>query len=190
MFSDDSLTTDASRVVRLCKLILDEPLTFEWSCESRVDTVDRDLLRLMREAGCRLIHFGVETGVPFIMRKIGKGYDLEAVEQVVSDACSAGLDVVCSFIIGLPDDTVETIEETIKYARNLRTIGRKMGKRVITPFGILTPFPGTVVYEKSDKLGIRFLTRDWDRYNSSSAAGFAQCPCGGRLRVRGTPHRY
>lgn len=163
-FVDDTVTADRDKAARISRLIRRHDLDVAWSCESRVDEVDDDLLTTMHGGGCKQIHFGVESGNEEIIRKIGKGINLSQVRTAVEAASKAGMKVVCSFIVGHPRDTLETVMETIEFARELRAMGTTKAK-VITPFGILTPYPGSRIEVAASKLGLKILHRDWDRYS-------------------------
>lgn len=160
---DDTVTCDRAKITRICQLIKEHNLDIVWACESRVDEVDEELLRIMYDGGCRQIHYGVESGNEEVIRRIGKGINLTQVRQAVQAAVKVGMKVVCSFIVGHPRDTRETVMETILFARELRSMGTEKAK-VITPFGILTPYPGSKIQIAAERLGLKILHRDWDRY--------------------------
>ena len=133
------------------------------------------LVEKMCEAGCYLVQYGVETGNPKIMRLIRKGISLEQVEEVVNFTQAAGLDTICSFIIGFPWDTHQTVKQTIEFARKLCRMGARepnlggSGRGLVNAmFAYLTPLPGTYLYNHADELGVRLLSRDWDHYTMSS----------------------
>lgn len=161
---DDTVTCNRAKITRICQLIKEHNLDVIWACESRVDEVDEELLRIMYEGGCRQIHYGVESGNDEVIRRIGKGINLNEVRDAVRAAVKVGMKVVCSFIVGHPRDTRETVLETIQFARELRSMGTQETK-VITPFGILTPYPGSKIEIAAEKLGLKILHRDWDKYS-------------------------
>jgi radical SAM superfamily enzyme YgiQ (UPF0313 family) len=201
--ADDTFTLQPGRAATVCGLIVQRRLPVTWACEARVNTMTAELARQLREAGCIEVQYGVETGNPEIMKLIRKGIKLEQVEQAVVHAVTAGLDVICSFIVGLPWDTWDTVHQTIALAQRLCQLGspqpNRGGKgrgRVTAVYSPLTPLPGTLVYQEADALGLRFLTRDWDRFTFNSpvvetaqfsaaavrqalygAVSYAQSPC-------------
>jgi len=126
-----------------------------------------ELAYKLNEAGCQLLQFGVETGNPEIMKFIRKGITLEQVENVAEYSLAAGLDVLCSFIIGFPWDTHETVQQTIDLSQKLQRMGKpwkpKCGRLGVDMIH-LTPLPGTYIYDHAKELGLRFLTHDWDKY--------------------------
>ena len=164
-FLDDTFTVSKARVWEICAGIAERKLPLEWYCESRVNTVDAELLDVMYEAGCRVIQFGVESGNDGILKKINKGISTGQVEQAVETALKRGVKVFCSMIIGHPDDTHETVRDTIRLGEKLLHMAKKLGTVLRISFPVLTPLPGTRVYEDAEDLGLRFLSRNWDRYN-------------------------
>ncbi|MCL6451231.1 MAG: B12-binding domain-containing radical SAM protein, partial [Acetobacteraceae bacterium] len=162
-FSDDCFTVDSKRCMRLCSLLSGLSVRINWSCEGRVDTVNPELLRLMRDAGCFGIQFGVESGSDHILKSIRKGISRSQVMQAVKWAVDVGLRAVCSFQVGHPEDTEETIRETISFAAALRRESRDPSL-VVTDFAVATPLPGTVLRRDAARLGLRIHTSDWDQY--------------------------
>lgn len=160
---DDTFTISKSRVVSFCKEVLAERLDITWGCQSRVSTIDEELAKLMFGAGCRSIQFGVESGNQKILNSIKKGITLDQVELAVKSAHRAGIpNIICTFMIGHPDDTRDTIQDTVNFALHLHDIGG-----TITPFTVLTPLPGTDVYHRAEEYGIKIIEEDWERYTFS-----------------------
>jgi anaerobic magnesium-protoporphyrin IX monomethyl ester cyclase len=170
--ADDAFTLWPKRALEICDLLIARGLnTVKWLCEARVDTMTPEVARKLCEAGCIEVQYGVETGNPEIMKLIRKGIKLEQVQEVVAYSQALGLNVVCSFIIGFPWDTHETVQQTLAFGHQLMQLGaplkdggRSGRGRVGSGFAPLTPLPGTYVYEHAAELGIRFVTKDWDRY--------------------------
>lgn len=161
--ADDTFTASRKRVLEFCEHMIKLKANYTWVCESRIDTIDEHLLQKMRKAGCIKIQFGVESGVQQILDKIRKGIKLEDVEERVKAAVGLGLNVICSFIIGHPDDTQETVRETIAFAKKLKSFSTNEAT-VKNFFSLLTPLPGTYVYENLADLGVTLLSTNWDRY--------------------------
>lgn len=173
--ADDAFTLQSKRAIEICDLIMARGVKARWTCEARVTSMTPELVRKMHEAGCYLVQYGVETGNSDIMKLIRKGIRLTQVEEVVNFSQAAGLDVICSFIIGFPWDTQQTVRQTIDFARNLCRMGAREPNLggpnrglVNAMFAYLTPLPGTHLYDQADQLGIRLLSRDWDRYTMAS----------------------
>jgi radical SAM superfamily enzyme YgiQ (UPF0313 family) len=155
-FHDDTFTFDNKRVRNICSEIIKRNLSIKWGCQARVDSVSKELLKLMYDAGCRAIQFGVESGNQGILNKINKNITLDMVRSAVKNVKLVGIDyITCSFIIGHPEDDEETILDTINFMFELGDLGAN------TPVSILTPFPGTEVYNNSKKYGIKFFNKSW-----------------------------
>lgn len=115
-FDDDTFTISKERVLALCEKF--KPLNFTWSCTSRVH-VDLETLQAMRAAGCRLFIVGFESGNPQILKNIKKGATIEQAREFMKNCKKAGIVVHGDFIIGLPGETKETIEESLQFAKEL-----------------------------------------------------------------------
>jgi len=155
-FEDDLLTLNHKHVSAICNEIIARGLKFNWSAFSRVDTVNPEILRKMRGAGCTWVLYGVESGNQEILDTIKKKITLEKVRESVRMAYDAGISVQASFIVGLPGETKETLQQSLQFARGL---GASYG------FHVLSPFPGTEVRERAREYGIEILTNDWSKYD-------------------------
>jgi anaerobic magnesium-protoporphyrin IX monomethyl ester cyclase len=158
--ADDLFVSHSGRVKEVCDEILRRGLRFNWSAFARVNTVDRETLKLMKETGCDGISFGVETGNPDMLKRIRKRITREQVREAVSLCKEADIIAHTSFIVGLPGETPETLKETDEFAASL---GSLYG------YHFLAPFPGTTVREEVDKYDLEILTDDWTRYDANSA---------------------
>jgi anaerobic magnesium-protoporphyrin IX monomethyl ester cyclase len=158
--ADDLFVSHSGRVREVCDEILRRGLRFSWSAFARVNTVDRETLKLMREAGCDSVSFGVETGNSDLLKLIRKGITREQVREAVSLCRETGIIAHTSFIVGLPGETPETLKETGEFAASL---GSLYG------YHFLAPFPGTTVREKVERYDLEILTDDWARYDANSA---------------------
>jgi hopanoid biosynthesis associated radical SAM protein HpnJ len=117
-FDDDTFNIRKSRVIELCEKL--KPLNFTWSCTSRV-TADYETLKAMKDAGCRLLIVGYESGDPQILKNIKKGATVERAIDFTRDCKKLGLLIHGDFIIGLPGETRESINRTIEFAKRLDT---------------------------------------------------------------------
>src|SRR5437763_7176062 len=115
-FDDDTFNIQKARTVELCSKL--KPLNLTWSCTSRV-TTDYETLKAQKEAGCRLLIVGYESGNAQILKNIKKGATVERARDFTRDTKKLGLTVHGDFIIGLPGETRETIKQTIKFAKEL-----------------------------------------------------------------------
>lgn len=152
-FYDDMFTVYRKEVIELCKLIRRMKRDLRWSCNVRVDCVDEETLELFKEAGCYQVNFGIESGSQKILDSIHKKIDLGDAKRKVAMARRAGLRVRGYFIMGFPDETKETVAETIEYAKTLE----------LTDFQLtfLTPFPGSAIYETAKTKGS--FDDDWKK---------------------------
>lgn len=135
-FDDDTFNIRKSRVIELCEKL--KPLNFTWSCTSRV-TVDYETLKAMRDAGCRLLIVGYESGDPQILKNIKKGATVEQAERFTKNCKKLGLIVHGDYIIGLPGETRESIRRTIEFAKRMDT--------ETVQVSIAHPYPGTEFYD-------------------------------------------
>ncbi len=131
----DLFTVHREQVVELCRLIIESGLKVKWTCNSRVDYVDEEMLRLMGQAGCWYISWGIESANEAILKRARKGYRKEQAVKALTWAKQASINNWGYFIIGLPGETEETIQETIAYAKSLPLD--------IALFHIAAPYPGT-----------------------------------------------
>ena len=115
-FDDDTFAWAKNRTIELCEKL--KPLKTTWSCTSRVHT-DYETLKAMKEAGCRLLIVGFESGDPQILKNIKKGATVEQAREFMKNCKKLGLVVHGDFIIGLPGETPETIKTTVKFAEEL-----------------------------------------------------------------------
>ena len=146
-FSDDNLTLDKKRMMEICDLIIQRKLKFEWFTPNgiRADTLDEELLRKMKAAGCKKIRIAPESGVQRVVNEvIKKNLDLKTVENAVVLCKKVGLKVGCFFVIGLIGETKADIEATIDFAYKLRSLGADT-----FIFSIAMPLYGTAFYEQA-----------------------------------------
>ncbi len=141
----DLFTVNRDQVVGLCRAILDAGLRIRWTCNSRVDFVDKEMLDLMARSGCHFISWGLESGNAQILAHARKGVDPTRARQSLTLAHQAGIRNWGYFIIGLPGETEETIRQTIAFAKGLPLD--------IALFHIAAPHPGTPFFHEVVKNG-------------------------------------
>jgi hopanoid biosynthesis associated radical SAM protein HpnJ len=144
-FDDDTFNIQKARTIELCEKL--KPLGLTWSCNSRV-TTDYETLKAMKEAGCRLLIVGFESGDPQILKNIKKGATIQRALDFAHDCQKLGLVIHGDFILGLPGETRKSIRNTIEFAKRLdcETIQVSMAHA----------FPGTELFEYVEKNG--FIT--------------------------------
>ncbi|MBI2662857.1 radical SAM protein [Candidatus Woesearchaeota archaeon] len=160
---DDNFVTNIKRAKEICDLIIKRNLKFPWclACGIRVDCVDEEFLIKAKKSGCYSVYFGVETGNDEILKKIGKGITTDQVRKAFKLAKKVGLETLGFFMFGLPGETKETMQQTIKFAQELNPDYAKVT--------ILVPFPSTPIYEELERQG-RIKTKDWSKYNFHTAS--------------------
>jgi radical SAM superfamily enzyme YgiQ (UPF0313 family) len=141
-FDDDTFNIQKARTVELCAKL--RPLNLTWSCTSRV-TTDFETLQAMKEAGCRLLIVGYESGDAQILKNIKKGATLERARQFTKDAHKLGLVIHGDFILGLPGESRETIQNTISFAKELDVETIQVS--------VAHAYPGTELYDFAVKNG-------------------------------------
>jgi anaerobic magnesium-protoporphyrin IX monomethyl ester cyclase len=144
MYSD-LFTVSRQQVVTLCQMMIDQKINIHWTCNSRVDYVDEEMLQLMGKSGCRLISWGIESGNEQILRHAHKGADPAKAERALRWAKKAGIMNWGYFIIGLPTETEDTIRQTIAFAKKLPLD--------IALFHVAAPYPGTPFFFEVVKNG-------------------------------------
>lgn len=137
-FYDLIFTAHKPSAYKICQLIKERGLKFKWCCQTRAEMVDLELLLEMKEAGCDLIHFGVESGDQNISNSLEKNIDLEELKQGVSLAKEAGIRTACFFMFGFPGETKKEMEKTIDFAVKLDPD--------YASFHIAIPYAGTKFY--------------------------------------------
>jgi len=135
-FDDDTFNIQAARTIELCAKL--KPLGLTWSCTSRV-TTDYETLKAMKEAGCRLLIVGYESGDQQILKNIKKGATIERARDFTRDCHKLGLVIHGDFIMGLPGETHETINNTIKFAKELDVETIQVS--------VAHAYPGTELYD-------------------------------------------
>jgi radical SAM superfamily enzyme YgiQ (UPF0313 family) len=141
-FEDDNFTLKREHAAEICRQIIDRKLKITFTCPNgiRADKVDKDLILLMKKAGCYSFAYGVESANPTILKNINKGEDIELIKKSIDIAAECGIDTQAFFIFGLPGETKDTIEETINFA-----IKSKLAK---AQFLILDVLPGCDLYQE------------------------------------------
>ena len=138
-FYDDVFTLQKDRAYNIADQMIKRDLELYWTCETRVNLVDKELLRHMKRAGCYAIAYGVESAAPEILETISKGITPQQVEEAVAITREVGMQTIGYFMLGSPGETPETIRQTIEFARKL--------KLDFAQFALATPFPCTELYE-------------------------------------------
>ncbi len=141
-FVDDTFNLFPKRVIEICHGIIERKLDLWWWCLSRIDLLLRneEMIKEMVRAGAKSVFIGVESSSPKTLEELRKGIQVDETVRTVEMLKRNGLEIHASYILGGLHDTVKTIHETIRFAKRLDTN--------VAQFSILTPYPGTAVYEK------------------------------------------
>ncbi len=155
---DDSANIRMKRLIELSDLLIAERLNHvPWIFVNgiRANLATKELLAKMKAAGLKRTAFGVETGDPDMLLNVDKRVDHDTIREAFKNAKAAGIETIGFFIIGLPGDTRETMQRTIDFAIEIDPL--------IANFSMMTPYPGTRVYEIVKEQG-HFLIQDWEDY--------------------------
>ena len=139
VFWSDIFNLDKNWTMALCQAIIDSGLKITWSANTRADTADDEMAKMMYKSGCRLVSIGVESASQYMLEKMGKKITLDDVRRTVKTFKDAKIRIYNYFVIGLPWESEETVEETIRFAIELDSD--------FISFYTATPLPGSRFYE-------------------------------------------
>jgi len=134
-FRDETFTAFKSRNKEICETIVEEKIDITWIANARVDMFDRETAEFMKRAGCHMIKFGVETGDENILLNLKKGATVTQAHEAFRICSEVGLDSHAHLMFGGPGETLETIQNTLSFVKEIRP--------TTASFGLLTPYPGT-----------------------------------------------
>jgi len=157
LFRDQSFPMNKKYATKICEDIINRKLDIAWFCEAQVDHVSKKLLEKMKKAGCKQIHYGVETGVQEFLKWAKPQINLDTIKKAFRLSKEIGLWTTAHVILGWPDDNLETLAKTSKFIAEIDP--------EIINWNILTPYPGTKIYEIAKENNL-ILTYDWSNYTS------------------------
>jgi radical SAM superfamily enzyme YgiQ (UPF0313 family) len=161
---DDTFTIDRQRVFDICDLIIAQKLDIKWDIRARVNTVDREMLERLKQAGCVRIHYGVESGTEKILKVLRKGITLEQVEKAFALTREVGIETLAYFMIGNPTETEEDIKKTINFIKKI--------KPDYVHIAATIPFPATNLYRMA--LEQKIIPRDvWLEFAKNPTKDFS-----------------
>ncbi|MBI4437320.1 MAG: radical SAM protein [Candidatus Omnitrophica bacterium] len=137
-YRDEIWTVHKKRNIEFCKGVIERGYKFPWICNAKVGLVDKEQMEWMKKAGCSVMKFGVESGNQHVLDRVKKGFRLEQTVQTFKWAHEAGIDTHAHIMLGMPDDTEETIERTMDFTLEIDP--------TTATFGICTPYPGTPLF--------------------------------------------
>lgn len=171
-FEDDNMTWLPERAKKIFKLMIERKFGFTWEAPNgvRADRVDMEMLKLMKESGCRMIWLSPESGSQEVLTNIiGKNMDLRRVEWVVRKCKKLGLETSLSFVIGIPGETKQDIYKTVNYAKRMKKLGAG-----IVNFNIAIPFYNTRLYVIAKEKG--YLTQEFSSDKLSCKEALIRTP--------------
>lgn len=144
-FVDDAMTLHRKRLAEFCQGIADRKMNFRWTIMTRIDAVNEEFLRMIREAGCYQIDYGVESGDPVTLRRIHKPHTVDMVRKVIPLTARMGIDPYVFFILGFPWEDAASLDNTLSLMKEIAPHVANFHPAVAS---ILIPFPGTEIYEQ------------------------------------------
>ncbi|MFC1900186.1 B12-binding domain-containing radical SAM protein [Chloroflexota bacterium] len=160
-FDDEIFLFDNQETHDVLQLMIDRSLPdkVRWSAMARANIITPDLVKLAKKAGCYRLEIGAESGDDEILKAINKGITVEQIRNAVKTIKDSGVLSSAYFILGHPNETLETLKKTVKLAADLNTS--------TVAIGLMVPYPGTEIYNMAHKGegGYRLLTEDWSQYD-------------------------
>jgi radical SAM superfamily enzyme YgiQ (UPF0313 family) len=156
-FQDDEFTINHDRTMKICDMIIENGMDIVWECLARVDHINESLIKKMAKSGCKRIIYGIECGYQEGIEKIKKKITLQQAREAIKISMKYGILVGASFMMGFPWEGQEEVRKTINFAKSLNAD--------TIYFNILTPYPGTEIYEEIKKKKL-IVPHDWTQYAS------------------------
>jgi len=144
-FLDDTFTLNEKRVFKICELIKKRNIDMTWYATAHANVRNMEMFKAMKSAGCWVVAVGIESGSQKVIDTLKKGTTKENMRATCKGVLDAKLKLKTFFVLGNPGDTMETIDETIKFAREL--------KAHFPVFSLMTPYPGAPMWESAEKYG-------------------------------------
>ncbi|MHC4183318.1 MAG: B12-binding domain-containing radical SAM protein [Planctomycetota bacterium] len=158
-FYDDSLILNKKRIAEICELIIKKNMNITWSGFTRADSVNQELLKLMKASGCKFLGVGVESGSNRTLRKINKGYTREQAINGINHIKETGINVDMNIIVGFPFETEEDIKDSISLIKELK---------IPANINTFTPYPKSELYDECVQRGLIKGDMDWALYSQHS----------------------
>jgi len=156
-FHDDTLTWDKKWITKLCLLIKENKLKFFWNCKSRIDVLDREMIAMLRDAGCQRLDLGVESGSSRLLDCVlNKGISVDKVKEIFKLCEQEKMPTLAFIMVGNPTETPQDIIDTINLLEEINFDGLHVS--------LFTPFPGTDIFDYSTKRGL-ISARAWSDYD-------------------------
>jgi radical SAM superfamily enzyme YgiQ (UPF0313 family) len=170
-FVDDLFLLDRKKVYEFCDKLLSEGINIMWSCNGRVNLVDKDLLDKMRSAGCVLIGYGIESGSQTILNEMNKKATVDQAKKAINLTWKSGITPFPYMMFGMPGETEKTINETVEFCKEIG---------IVEGFGFTAPIPGTPLYDQAKELGkilsLKDLVERWTEWGKMPIANLTSLP--------------
>ncbi|MCH4153897.1 MAG: hypothetical protein LKG26_01150 [Saccharofermentans sp.] len=159
---DDTFTVNKRRLRQFCTYMIKSDLNknIRWKCESRIDVLDEESVKLMSQAGCIALHMGIESRSQEVVNSLNKHINLSNISNVFELLQKYSIRPLCSFIIGNHSDTHETLNMTSEFINEIRK--KYNAKVAVSPN---TPLPGTALYNDPQKFGISIKSNNWSDFS-------------------------
>jgi len=153
-FTDSTFNFTKKRFEEICRAFIDVKLGIHWSAYVRFETIEKNMLALAKDAGCEALFFGVESGSDAIFKPMRKSkVNAKYIQEILAAARETGLHTHCNFIVGLPDETIQTTNETIQLIKEINPESVQ-----ISTFFVV---PQTEVHIHAERYGIEFTDPEW-----------------------------
>jgi len=163
LFYDDTFTVDKQRVIDICREIINRKLDIGWDIRTRVDTINEEIIKHLKMAGCQGIHYGIEAGTERVLRILNKGITIDKARHIFDLTKKYKIPILAYFMIGNPTETLNDIYSTFS--------AMKMLDPSYVHITILTPFPGTKIYLDGMQNGI--IKKDyWREFSENPTPDF------------------
>jgi radical SAM superfamily enzyme YgiQ (UPF0313 family) len=159
LFWSDSFTLRRDHVLGIASELERRDLGVEWSCNSRVDDVDPELLAAFRRAGCKAIAYGVESGTQAVLDEVGKHVTLDQIRQAIAWTRGAGIASIAHCVVGYPGETAESIRRTIDFVKDVDPD--------FAQFYCATPLPGSTLFAEARAKGW-LATTSWSEFDQDN----------------------
>ncbi len=161
MFIDDTFTANSKKIIDFCKRLIDNCYNVSWTCTTRLDVLTDEVVKYMKKSGLSTITVGIESGSERILQLTQKGITKEKIYRGVELLNKYGIDWHAFFMVGFPFETREDIQKTKEFIKEL--------KPSTVELSILTPYPGSIIYEQAKKMGVIPNNMEWSKYSHQSS---------------------
>jgi len=156
----DNININRTFFLKFCNMFIRNKIKIPWGCELRVDSIEQDDAKLLKEAGCQLIATGIESASKKVLKKNFKYQDPARVLEGLKALKLYDIPIQCYFVLGLPGETESTFQKTVKYIKDL-----PLTQEDKLEFFAATPYPGSLLWEKQDEYQIKIIEKNFDNYD-------------------------